>query len=271
LKAKLEIASASKNLVVIIYLGGIRYLSGIPSRQSSFARIYPISNRVRNAKFIHWDMHDFHKTEADVLFITNFASPDFLRCLLSATPTTRSQHRLELLTFNSNDPKRFAESLSKFSSIRDSLGKSKPLGYSIGTVCRRFGQYRWPRRCNVRGVLVAYDSELKQLKVSKHFRAQVEAAVVRHDILAGRGEICLMPPLPIFGRQHVKLGTQDFARQAEQLVTRTTDLHTEMWKMHLDYQSDISGLGTVRTVSIGGIMNPALCYHPDTFLDLRGG
>jgi hypothetical protein len=199
-------------------------------------------------------MQQFHDAKADVLFITNFASREFLRCLLSSKPTPlRSQHHLELLTFNSNSSKRSARYLSKFNDIQCRLGNYSPLRYSTGSLCELFhdpspgestSHYR---DC----ILELENHATRKTVISLSFKMQA-SAYVRHDILSGTEDIWLAcRHYPVFSPEHAKLPSSDFTKQfreATKLRIPPTGSRAVIWKMSLDYQSNVLDPGTSSTV-----------------------
>lgn len=200
---------------------------------------------------MHWDMRELCEINADVLFMANYSSRDFLRCLSSTAPTrpgTRP-HRVQLLTFNSNDPKGFAESLRRFSRAQETPRSSNPLlACSVADACSRFQvlvntdmlleefkEHSWPR--NITNVL-------------KSLNNQAKPPVVRRDVISGADDIWLARPYPMFGPGHVKLQTPFYSRQATQLKIKPTGSRAEIWKVFLDYQPDPKTPATFETICV---------------------
>ncbi|KAF7553667.1 hypothetical protein G7Z17_g3472 [Cylindrodendrum hubeiense] len=238
-------ANAAGNLVVIVYLGGVRYLSGAWQEQSSIAHIHPLRTTslwgMRGINSITWDLKPVNELDVDVLFMTNFSSREFLRCLRfnahepDMQHHDQHQHRLELLTFCSNDAEGFAKCLREFNRKQADLEKSKPLGYSLSAVCRRFEKHTRAR----------YPTE-----ISPRLRKLVGSVHVRRDIISGTKEIWLAGRYPIFSPEHVTLATNKYSKQPSLLVQSPAGSHAKIWKMYLDYQSNISDPLTVGTICV---------------------
>ncbi|KAK3387401.1 kinase-like domain-containing protein [Podospora didyma] len=253
-KARLSASNAAFDLIVVVYLGGIQYLGGISARHSTVAHIRPLKSTTllwgAKAGSMYWDMQDFLDTEADVLFITNFASRDFRRCLSRAATRSASdgvkQHCLQLLTFNSNDPKRFAESLSRFTRGQSRLERSSPLlGCSIADACHDFDERDSDSDRD------GSSDWLTKIFAVKTARAKSKPSLVRRDILSGAVDIWLARPYPIFGPEHVKLSEPDgYHRRARQMKIKPTGSHAQIWIMALDYRPNPSDPGTFNTVFV---------------------
>lgn len=218
-------------LIVVVYLGGAS--SSLSSIPSPLAEIGPLHrSRWQDMRYMPWDPSGLHKSHADVLFISNFASGSFLRYLLSTRPDESNGHRLELVTFTADKASDFANSLQRFFECQRDLERLHPLGYTIATLCQKYG---------------AGDTIIPEMSVFWVGNRDIFHRV-RQDVLEGTQPISLAPERLVFTQCHHFLlyhQFKDLFRHAKIMDIPQTGSRAEIWEVALDYQTGNSDPKTV--------------------------
>jgi hypothetical protein len=238
-----------------VYLGNSPYIGHISADQTSVARIRPFQSTGiwrRTTGHIHWDLCDLDKTEADILFVSNF-SRDFLRCLMFLAQGTENRHRMELVTFNAKAPEYFSQSLLKFNDLMRSASDYEDEGFTLDDVCREFNEWTYKIRALAKPSLFFSKRDL----------------LARHDALSGVDKILLIQTYPVFPPRHMADVEEGFFRESSKLSIGPTGSGAEIWKVYLDYDREGRGPRLIHTVSnsILHVIQTTLL----TLLGLRGG